>query len=200
MTSKRLRNQCVSVPDKTVLVTCFNSATDLIGHAFATVWEFNGGVVGWITQLVVDSRVRKRYIATHLLQTLKTHDLFQSITAIGLVSSHPAACNALAKYAHVNVKEIDTNFLKKHAQEIFHVTPIDYLKDIKLHGSLFEDTSPSGTISCVFTEFYVDHAEPLEALKEFEERGHWSLGKLLDGHEFLVIVPVSIKVDAPVVC
>ena len=43
--------------------------------------------------------VRKRYIATHLLQTLKSHSLFQDVTVVGLVSSHPAACNALAKYA-----------------------------------------------------------------------------------------------------
>jgi hypothetical protein len=57
------------------------------------------GVVGWITQLVVDSHVRKQYIATQLLQTLKAHPLFQHVTAVGLISSHPAACNALAKYA-----------------------------------------------------------------------------------------------------
>jgi uncharacterized membrane protein YGL010W len=57
------------------------------------------GVVGWITQLVVHRSVRKRYIATQLLQTLKVHPLFQRVTIVGLVSSHPAACNALAKYA-----------------------------------------------------------------------------------------------------
>lgn len=57
------------------------------------------GVVGWVTQLVVDASDRERYIATLLLQTLKIHPLFHDITAIGLVSSHPAACNALFKYA-----------------------------------------------------------------------------------------------------
>lgn len=56
-------------------------------------------VAGWITQLVVDKNFRRRYIATHLLQTLKDHDLFQNVTVVGLASSHPAACNALAKYA-----------------------------------------------------------------------------------------------------
>jgi hypothetical protein len=58
------------------------------------------GVVGWITQLVVDASVRQHYIATHLLQTLKTHPLFIDVTTVGLVSSHPAACDALAEYAH----------------------------------------------------------------------------------------------------
>lgn len=57
------------------------------------------GVVGWVTQLVVDVAVRKRYIATHLLQTLKSHPLFYNVTAIGLVSSHPAAVAALTKYS-----------------------------------------------------------------------------------------------------
>jgi hypothetical protein len=61
------------------------------------------GVVGWVTQLVVDASVRKRYIATLLLQTLKIHPLFYDITAIGLVSSHLAACNALSKYASKHI-------------------------------------------------------------------------------------------------
>ena len=56
------------------------------------------GVVGWITQLVVDKGFHKHYIATWLLQTLKAYPLFQHVT-VGLVSSHPTACNALVKYA-----------------------------------------------------------------------------------------------------
>ena len=56
-------------------------------------------VVGWIMQLVIDKSVCKCYITTQLLQTLKDHDLFQNVTVVGLVSSHPAACNALVKYA-----------------------------------------------------------------------------------------------------
>lgn len=57
------------------------------------------GTVGWITQLVVDMGVRRRWIATHLLQTLKTDELFANVIAMGLASSHPASCTALAKYA-----------------------------------------------------------------------------------------------------
>jgi len=56
------------------------------------------GKVGWVTQLVVDTTVRKRYIATQLLQTLKRHTIFNNVTTVGLVSSHPAAVNALTKY------------------------------------------------------------------------------------------------------
>ena len=57
------------------------------------------GKVGWVTQLVVDTTVRKRYIATQLLQTLKRHPMFSHVTCVGLVSSHPAAVNALTKYS-----------------------------------------------------------------------------------------------------
>ncbi|KAF8496764.1 hypothetical protein F5888DRAFT_1614366, partial [Russula emetica] len=178
----------LSVPEKTVLVTCFMH-TQLVGHAFATVWSFNSGVVGWVTQLVVDPSVRRRYIATCLLQTLKFHPLFRDITAIGLVSSHPAACAALSKYANVKINAIDTNFIGQHAREIFSVTPVEYLKNIKLRGNLFENCS-SGVVSCADTEFHVDHNEPLETLKVFKDSGDWCLGNLLDGHEFLIILPI----------
>lgn len=57
------------------------------------------GSVGWVTQLVVDMRVRRRRIATQLLQTLKTDELFANVTAMGLASSHPASCTALATCA-----------------------------------------------------------------------------------------------------
>lgn len=45
-----------------------------------------------------------------------------------------------------------------------------------------------GTISSAYTEFFVDHNEPLEALEWVRENGHWSLGGLLDGYGFLLIV------------
>jgi hypothetical protein len=77
------------------------------------------------------------------------------------------------------------------SQEIFCVTPIEYLKNIKLHGSLFEDCSPDMIVSCADTQFYVNHDEPLKVLKVFMDSNYWCLGNLLDGHEFLIIVPVS---------
>ena len=61
---------------------------------------------------------------------------------------------------------------------------------MELRGSLFEDKCSSGAVSCVFTSFYVDHVEPLAALAAYKARGQWLLGELLDGHEFLIILPV----------
>ena len=42
MSGVRLRAQCVSNPMKTVLVTCFKQ-NQLVGHAFATVWNTSIG-------------------------------------------------------------------------------------------------------------------------------------------------------------
>jgi hypothetical protein len=173
------------------------------------------GVVGWVTQLVVDAAVRRRYIATHLLQTLKSHQLFYNVTAIGLVSSHPAAVAALTKYSSkslvyypfpivellaneiqdVKIESIDTNFIARTAKKIFQVSPITYLQpsNIDLRGSLFQNEYDNGVICSVFTQFYVDHHEPLEALEVFKKAGRWCLGELLDGHEFLIVVPVTPK-------
>ncbi|OJA17315.1 hypothetical protein AZE42_04137 [Rhizopogon vesiculosus] len=193
LTSSRLRAQCVSSPEKTLLVTCFRTTptlgNQLIGHAFASD-PADHNSVGWVTQLVVDKSVRKRYIATQLLQTLKFHSLFASVKAVGLVSSHPAACNALAKYASANFYEIDLTFIRDHAEGILASSSISYLKAAQLKGSVFQADCDNGALSSVFTSFYVDHAGPLEALEQYKAKGQWGLGDLLDGHEFLVIFPV----------
>jgi len=149
------------------------------------------GVVGWVTQLVVDASVRRRHIATDLLRTLKTHDLFRDINAIGLASSHPAAVCALSNYCNIKLGMVDTNFISQNAKNIFAVTPIDYLKCAQLRGSLFEKDCATGVISSVYTEYYIDHSEPLEVLDTFKNVGRWCLGELLDGHEFLIILPRS---------
>ena len=89
----------------------------------------------------------------------------------------------------MKVNLVDTTFISQHAKNIFSVTLIEYLKDIKLQGSLFEDKGEPGVISSVYTEFFVDHTEPLEALEILKKWG-WCLGELLDGHEYLIILPV----------
>ena len=50
----------------------------------------------------------------------------------------------------------------------------------------------TGAVSCVYTEFYVDHAEPLEVLEVFKKARGWCLGELLNGHEFLLILPILV--------
>ena len=91
----------------------------------------------------------------------------------------------------MKIENIDLSFCRKNAKLIFEASPVDYVRAMQPRGTLFEKDCTSGSISSVDTEFYVDHDEPLAALQTFKAAGRWSLGELLEGHEFLIIVPVS---------
>lgn len=67
-------------------------------------------------------------------------------------------------------------------------SPIKYVKDATLRGNLFDARDTSGSISSVCTNFFVDHTEPLAALREIQQELDWPLGDLLDGHEFLLVI------------
>jgi len=53
----------------------------------------------------------------------------------------------------------------------FVATDISTFKAAQVTGSLFQENCDSGTASSVFTGFYVDHAEPLEALEQYKAMG-----------------------------
>jgi len=89
--------------------------------------------------------------------------------------------------------EIDTEYCRLNGKKILARTPVDYLQNLQFRGSLFEENCTTGAVSSVDTSFYVDHAEPLEALKTYQERGNCALGELLEGHEFLIILPFTPK-------
>jgi hypothetical protein len=160
----------------------------------------------------VSSDLRERAIATTLLHLLPGPEV--ECTAFGLASSHPAACAALSKRARMfsprllaldlqlillkfclpldaNLRKLDLDFIKAHAQMIIDTSPVSYLKNAQVHGSLFKDGTDGGAVCSVNTEFFVDHDEPLQTLKRWEERQDmaWPLGELAEGHEFLCIVP-----------
>lgn len=94
-------------------------------------------------------------------------------------------------FQDVSVYGVDLSFIRDKAAKVLAASTIDYLKTAQLCGNLFQEGSDTGAVSSVFTEFYVDHAEPLEALDKFKARGKWCLGELLDGHEYLAIFPVA---------
>ena len=82
--------------------------------------------------------------------------------------------------------------MKEHVPDILRFSTVPYIAGGRLHGSLFEADSEatSGTVCSVDTNFYVSHDEPLAALKEFEHiHGDWPLGSLLEGHEYLLVIP-----------
>ncbi|KDR74084.1 hypothetical protein GALMADRAFT_250837 [Galerina marginata CBS 339.88] len=190
MNAKKLR-ESVSAPAQTVLAMGYVE-NQHIGHAFATVWPSEAGRVGWITQLVVHKDFRRRKVATQLINKLKNHPLLADISVVGIASSQPASCAVLAKFADVEINSIDTSFIQENAEKVIRSSPIEYVKTAELRGSLFRDEDiGSGIVSSVDTQFYVDHGEPLEALKEFKSKGPWRLGDLQDGHEFLVMAPAK---------
>ena len=67
-------------------------------------------------------------------------------------------------------------------------SPIRYVQDAKLRGSLFNPEDASGLVSSVDTGFWIDHTEPLEALAWARDIGDWPLGDLHNGHEFLLVL------------
>jgi hypothetical protein len=85
--------------------------------------------------------------------------------------------------------------VKEFAAPVLVSAPVPYIRDAKLRGSLFGEVD-DGTVSSVFTDFYVDHTEPLEALMEVQKRGTvWPFGELLEGHEFLLIIKPQSRRD-----
>ena len=174
----------------------------LAGNAFACRWTYQDKIICWVTQLVVHSEFRERGLAFGLLNYLRQDD----DAIYGIMSSHPAACLAAAKAfgsecnatvphiafsADVLVGGINTvavGFIHDNAEAIMKLSPISYIKDAELRGSLFDPEDTSGAISSVYTKFFVDHTEPFEALSWVRERRDWPLGELLDGHEFLFMV------------
>ncbi|KAJ7748296.1 hypothetical protein DFH07DRAFT_1062567 [Mycena maculata] len=126
MGAARLRTQCLSDPTHSMLALCTIDKA-IVGHVFGTVWQYNGSDICWITQLVVSHDYREQGIATSLLQLLPGPDFQCGV--FGLMSSHPAACLALLKRTHANVRKLDLDFIKVHAQKIIDTTNTSYLKD-----------------------------------------------------------------------
>ena len=78
--------------------------------------------------------------------------------------------------------------MKTCAKDVMASSPITYVQNAKLHGTLFSDSGDTnGLISGVDTQFYVDHEEPLSALTWLRANIAWPLGDLPDGHEFLLV-------------
>ena len=94
---------------------------------------------------------------------------------------------------------VTMDFCKEHVQAILELAPVAYVKDMVLHGSLFNANCTIGAVSLVFTSFYIGHSELLEALDKYKQN-RWVLGELLDGHEFLIILPTKWSVSTDGLC
>lgn len=83
------------------------------------------------------------------------------------------------------------NFAKDNAEAIMKASPIPYIREAKLYGTLFEQDDTTGLVCGVNTGFFVDHEEPLDALMTIRETQEWPLGDLPDGHEYLLLLPAK---------
>ena len=89
------------------------------------------------------------------------------------------------------MNEIDLAFIGANARRVLASSTVGYIKTAELRGTAFGDARDPAVVSSAFTNFYVSHVEPLGILETYVARSIWSLGELLEGHEFLIIVPVS---------
>ncbi|KAF1938204.1 hypothetical protein EJ02DRAFT_474319 [Clathrospora elynae] len=96
--------------------------------------------------------------------TLLTQTRQQDDDIYGIMSSHPAACLAAAKAFGHGLSAAHLDFIRQQ--------------------------NTNGAVSSVYTRFFVDHTEPLDALTWAREGMEWPLGDLLDGYEFLFLLQV----------
>lgn len=89
----------------------------------------------------------------------------------------------------MGIEKVPLDLIKENAKMIMEASPVSYIKDAKLCGCLFEPGDSTGLVCGVDTGFFVDHEEPLDALEIVRQNWQWPLGDLLDGHEYLLIVP-----------
>ncbi|RMZ82762.1 hypothetical protein DV738_g1668, partial [Chaetothyriales sp. CBS 135597] len=170
MSKDRLRAQCLpeNADCSYVKVTI---GDQLAGNVFACRWKVKDKTVCWITQLVVHSDYRERGLAAGLLNCLRQED----DKIYGLMSSHPAACLAAAKTFGSGINSVSTSFISDNASSVMKESPIEYVRKAELRGNLFDSDDKTGAISSVFSNFFVDHAEPLEALNWVRQGLEWPL-------------------------
>ncbi|EEP82640.1 predicted protein [Uncinocarpus reesii 1704] len=180
---RRLRDQYLPDHAATSYVRVTVDGT-LAGNAFICRWRHDDRSICWITQLVVHRNYRGRGLASGLLGSLLMHpdDVY------GIMSSHPFACLAAARSLGMGIEKVPLNFIKDNAEAILKASPVPYIGEAKLRGTLFEGSSSTGLVCGVDTGFFVDHKEPLEALEIVRETRQWPLGNLLDGHEYLLVL------------
>ncbi|KAI1075300.1 hypothetical protein F5B20DRAFT_395395 [Whalleya microplaca] len=157
---------------------------NLAGNAIACRWNYDGKTICWITQLVVGKDYRERGLATGMLRSLRiaADDMY------GIITSHPAACLAAASTFGTTIEKVPLDFIVTNAESVMKASPISYIQNAKLCGSLFNEEDLTGMVSGVNTEFFVDHQEPLDALASVQEYWDWPLGGLPDGHEYLLLM------------
>ena len=114
----------------------------LLGHAFFLRKELeNGEKCSWVTQLVVDSSLRKRKIATRLLQSAWG---FSDYYAWGLATTNAVTVKTLES---VTWREVDPEIISRHIDEIGQLCDEIAYTDR-------DDIRVTSDKSQIFTKFY----------------------------------------------
>lgn len=185
MSSMKLRSQCL--PAGAESNTCIRALKDgeIVGHVLASRWLHNGrSQICWITQLVVSRGHREQRIASTLLACLRN----SSDDALGVCSAHPATIRAALRAFGNPWDRFSLSTTQQYAASVMMKSPVDYVRSAKLRGALFDQSVTDGTICCVDTDFFVDHAESDRAIERLTTAGEWELGPLPEGHEFLLFI------------
>ena len=150
----------------------------------------------WITQLVVHSAHRNRGVATAMLRGLWGGE---DVWAYGIASAQPFACMALARACDGGradggsggIAGVDLSFLRDDVEGVMKASPLRYVREGKVRGTLFNRDGMGGEVVCVVdTGFWVSHEEPMRAIEVLRGMGReWPLGEVLpEGCEFLLLV------------
>ena len=97
------------------------------------------------------------------------------------------------------IRNVRQSFIRENARTVMQTSPIPYIRNAVLRGSLFEDAVPvmvwgdiDSAACLVDTGFFVSHEEPRKALVWLrDKRGGWPLGGLLEGHEFVLVMEAT---------
>ncbi|CAM1503449.1 Fc.00g082250.m01.CDS01 [Cosmosporella sp. VM-42] len=203
LSAKRLRDQYLPANTDCRYTMATTSDDTLVGNAFTCRWDWDGKNVCWVTQLVVHKEYRGKGIATTLLRM----SMANSDDVYGIMSSHPYACVAAAAtfgsklhllapanadlISKASIENVSLDFVRQNSAPIMKASPIAYVRDAVLRGTLFDAEDPIDLVCGVNTDFFVDHEEPLNALAHLRDFRPWRLGDLPDGHEFLLLFPTK---------
>lgn len=89
----------------------------------------------------------------------------------------------------MGIERVSLGLIKEHGKAVMEASPVSYIREARLRGTLFDAEDSAGLVCGANTEFFVDHDEPLKALNRVREARQWPLGSLPEGHEYLLILP-----------
>ena len=97
-----------------------------------------GRRVCWVTQLIVHQDYCKYGLASGLLQFLHLDADDNMYGYYGIMSSHPAVCMVAMSALGKGIEKVCLEFIRENAEEIIRASPILYVREAKLHESIFK--------------------------------------------------------------